>query len=143
MPKISEMLPSKYLKKEDVAAPLLLTIHTVTQENVGMGEEMESKWILHFAEDIKPMVLNSTNMRLIEMATGSDDTDDWSGRKIVAYSDPNISFAGKIVGGIRLRAPAAAKPKPAKPAGLSAGPRRGDPAPSEPLPPDADADIPY
>ena len=136
------MLPSKYLKKEDVSTPLLLTMHTVTQENVGMGEEMESKWILHFAEDVKPMVLNSTNMRLIEVATGSDDTDDWAGHKIVAYNDPNISFAGKIVGGIRVRAPQKPKPAPGKVIGRPAP--KIDPHPADPLPADADDDgIPF
>jgi hypothetical protein len=36
---------------------------------------------------------------------GSDNTDDWIGKQIVLFVDPSVSFAGKIVGGIRLRAP--------------------------------------
>lgn len=104
MPKITEMLPSKYLKKEDCTPPILVTITGVSQENVGQGDDMEEKWILSFKET-KGMVLNSTNLRLLEMITGSDDSDDWTGKQVVAYSDPNISFGGKLVGGIRLRAP--------------------------------------
>jgi hypothetical protein len=142
MPKIAQMLPSKYLKKEDVESPLLLTMAEVSQESIGQGDEMEDKWILHFLEDVKPMVLNSTNMRLIEMATGSDDSDHWVGKKIVAYNDPNISFGGKIVGGIRLRAPQ--KPKAAVKPGIVHGKSKGDPHPSEPLPAEAaDDDIPF
>jgi hypothetical protein len=142
MPKIHEMLPSKYLKKEDVSSPKLLTIHTVTQETVGTGDDTEEKWILHFQEDVRPMVLNSTNMRLIEMVTGSDDSDEWSGHKVVLYSDPNISFGGKLVGGIRIRAPQKPKTAPVKP-GTVHGKPKGDPAPNEPLPPEAESDAPF
>ena len=59
----------------------------------------------------KPMVLNSTNGQIIAQITGSDDTDHWTGHKIVLYNDPNITFAGKLTGGIRARAP---KNQPAK-----------------------------
>jgi hypothetical protein len=137
MPRISEMIPSKYLKKEDCEPPVLLTITEVNQEVVGQGDDQEDKWILHFKES-KGMVLNSTNMRLLEMITGSDDTDDWIGRQVVAY--PNISFGGKLTGGIRLKAPKLANKTPVgKPP-----PYRGDPAPGAPLPAEAgDNDPPF
>lgn len=143
MPRINEMLPSKYLKKEDCEPPLLLTITSIDQEQVGQGDDIEDKWICHF-EEAKGMVLNSTNMRLLEMITGSDESDDWIGKKVVAYSDPNISFGGKLVGGIRLRAPKAAKVAPPKNS-HQPGKAKGDPRPSEPLPAEANADddIPF
>lgn len=117
MPKISEMRESKFLKKEDVGMGALMTITGCEQHNVakeGAGEEM--KWCLTFAEAEKPLVLNSTNIQLCARICGSDDTDHWIGKKIVLYNDPNVSYAGKIMGGIRVRAPkqAAAKPAPAK-----------------------------
>ena len=66
------------------------------------------------------MVLNSTNGQAVAAITGSEETDDWIGRKVVLYDDPNVSFGGKLVGGIRIRAPRgqaakaiAAAPKPA------------------------------
>jgi len=103
---ISQLKESKFLKKEDVGPGMLLTIASVSQENVAKeGAEQELKWVLHFQESEKPMVLNSTNGQLIAKITGSDETDDWQGHKVVLYEDPNISFAGKIVGGIRVRAP--------------------------------------
>jgi hypothetical protein len=145
MPRIREMILSKYLKKEDCEPALLVTIREIVQEEVGIENDKEEKWICYFEEQEKGIVLNSTNMRLIEKITGSDDTDDWIGVKIVLYSDPNISFQGKLVGGIRVRAPKAAKT--AKKAAKSAlgSTRRGDPAPNEPIPAEANEDdaIPF
>jgi hypothetical protein len=135
MPKISEMIPSKYLRKEEVDQPVLFTIADIKQETVGQGDEQEEKWIMYFREAEKGMVLNSTNMRLLEMITGSDDSDNWMGRQVVAYNDPNISFGGKLTGGIRLRAP--------KSAHKTAAVKRGDPPPGAPLPPEAHADVPF
>jgi hypothetical protein len=144
MPRINEMLPSKYLKKEDCESPLLVTIREIVPETVGNGSDKEDKWVCYFSEQEKGMVLGSTNMRLIEMVTGSDNTDDWIGRKIVLYCEKNVSFQGKLVGGIRVRAP---KAKPALEAAKKAlgSSKRGDPAPHEPLPEEAtqDDDIPF
>ena len=104
--KTHDMKESKFLKKEDVGAGTLLTITGITQKNVAMqGAEPEMKWCMQFAEMDKPMVLNGTNIQLAELALGSDDTDDWIGKKIVAYNDPAVSYGGKMIGGIRLRAP--------------------------------------
>lgn len=112
MPKTSEMRESKFLKKEDVGRGMQLTITGCIQKNVAKeGAEPEHKWCLTFKEEDKPLVLNSTNIQLVEQICGSDDTDYWVGKRIVAYTDPTISFGGKVVGGIRVR-----KPKPTAPA---------------------------
>lgn len=117
MPKLSEMLPSRFLKKDDVQQPMLVTINDIEQVNVApQGQPDEMKWTMTFPELDKPLVLNSTNMHVIGSIYG-DDTDGWLGQKIVLYSDPNVSFGGKLVGGLRLRAPKnqkAAPPPPAK-----------------------------
>ena len=79
------------------------------------GADPEMKWCLTFQEIDKPLVLNATNVQLCEQILGSDDTDDWQGKRIVLYTDPNVSFQGKLTGGIRVRAPkpSAAPPPPA------------------------------
>jgi hypothetical protein len=71
------------------------------------------------------MVLNSTNAQVIAIVCQSEETEAWVGKKIVLYSDPSISFGGKLVGGIRARAPVYKKPnlaatKPAAPAPVAA-----------------------
>ena len=117
MPRTSEMRESKFLKKEDVGEGALMTVEGCEQHNVAMqGAEPEMKWCLSFVEADKPLVLNSTNIQLCERVFGSDDTDDWIGKKIVLYTDHNVSFAGKVIGGIRVRAPKVAKLGATKPA---------------------------
>lgn len=113
---ISALKESKFLKRSDVGSGALVTIRNLTQENVAKeGVEPEMKYCLHFEEVDKPLVLNSTNAQIIASITKQEDTDDWTGHKIVLYDDPNVSFGGKLVGGIRVRAPKVAGPKPGKP----------------------------
>jgi hypothetical protein len=120
---INQLKDSKYLKKEDCGQGILVTIKGLSEENMAMeGQPPEMKWVLHFMENVKPMALNSTNAQLIAKITNSEETDNWPGHKIVLYEDPNISFGGKLVGGIRVRAP---RNQPPKPAPLPPTPIRG------------------
>lgn len=110
MAKIGEMIESKYLKQSDVEEDTTVTIEKVGKANVApKGEEAEYKWLVRFTELPKPMVLNSTNIKRLAKACGSDDTDDWIGKKVVVYVDPDVEFAGNVVGGLRIRA---SQPKP-------------------------------
>lgn len=99
--KIHQMIESKFLKKEDAGDGLLVTFKAVKQHNVGKDDQPEMKWCAEFVES-KPLVLNSTNLALIEKALGSDDSDDWIGKKIVLFNDENVSFGGQVTGGIRV-----------------------------------------
>lgn len=111
MPKISEMRESKFLKKEDVGRGALVTIASCQQHNVAMeGASPEQKWTLSFQELDKPLVLNSTNIQLCAQICGSEDTDHWIGKRVVLYTDPNVSYQGKLIGGIRVRAAKATAP---------------------------------
>lgn len=106
MPKTSEMRESKFLKQSDIGKGLLATVTGCKPHNVAAeGAEPEHKWCLEFAEVDKPMPLNFTNIQMCERIFGSDDTDHWIGKKLVLYVDPNVSYAGKLTGGIRVRAP--------------------------------------
>jgi hypothetical protein len=137
MPKIHEMMDSKFLKKEDVGAGALMTVEGCAQHNVAkQGAEPEMKWCLSFEESDKPLVLNSTNIQLCQRVFSSDDTDEWVGKKIVLYTDPNVSYAGKVVGGIRVRAPKA------KPVAVPAPNKRATAPVIVPEPVDED-DIPF
>ena len=106
MPKLSEMRESKFLKKEEVDPAVLVTINGIEKHNVAMeGADPEYKWCMTFKELDKPLVMNMTNLQMTSMICGSEDTDDWMGHKIVLYNDPNVSFGGKIMGGVRIRKP--------------------------------------
>lgn len=120
MPKVSDMIQSKFLRKEDFDEDRILTIKGVTLE-VMPGDAGDQKWVLYFREEAKGMALNVTTIRVLEQAYG-DDSDHWIGNKVKVYVDPNVSFGGKIVGGLRLRTskqgPKAPAPPPvAAPAG--------------------------
>lgn len=104
MANVNDMVQSKYLKQADVPDPVIVTIQGVKQVNMAKeGEEPEYKWAIKFQEFKKPMILNSTNIHVAAKICGSTETDEWRGKEIVLYTDPNVSFAGQVVGGLRFR----------------------------------------
>jgi hypothetical protein len=128
MPKVSDMIVSKFLRKEDFDEDRVMTIKGVKLEEMP-GEGSDQKWVLYFREEAKGMALNVTTIRVLEKAFG-DDSDNWVGKKVMVYVDPNVSFGGRVVGGLRLRPP--------KNAGAS------QPAPKQPEPAgEFDDDIPF
>lgn len=110
--KTSKMIESKYLTKDD--AGLDGTVVTVKDfERVNMAQEgkpPEYKWVMWLREFEKPMVMNGTNIQLAEKALASEETDDWIGKQIIIYDDPNVSFGKELVGGLRIRAHRKAAP---------------------------------
>ena len=112
MAKVTDMIQSKFLRKEDFPEDMICTIKSVGVEEVGQNE---TRWVIHFNEYQKGMVLNVTSIRVLEQAFG-DDSDRWLGNKVKIYVDPNVSFNGKVVGGLRLMPPRrTAKPPEKKP----------------------------
>ena len=106
MPNINQMIESKYLKQSDVDGETEVTIVKIGQLNVAReDQEPEIKWAIRFQEFKKPMVLNSTNLQLLAKACESEESEDWIGKKVVIYADPNVSFGGKLVGGLRVKLP--------------------------------------
>jgi hypothetical protein len=103
---VNDLKDSRFLTKHDVEPDVLATIKSYEKVNVAMESQApETKWTLWFKELPKPLVLNSTNGQLIAAITGSEEAEDWIGKKVVLYNDKAVSFAGKITGGIRVRAP--------------------------------------
>ncbi len=127
--KTSAMIPSKFLKKDDFEQPQVCTMRTVKLEEV--GQDGETRWVLYFNEHDKGMVLNTTSIRLLESTYG-DESDEWTGKKVKVYVDPNVAFAGKIVGGLRLAGPSKPKAAPAPAAVLK-----------DEIAPDFNDDIPF
>lgn len=116
MPKVSDMIVSKFLRKEDFDEDRVMTIRGVKLEDMP-GDDGQQKWVLYFREEQKGMALNVTTIRVLEKAFG-DDSDNWVGKKVKVYVDPNVSFGGRVVGGLRLMPPknaAARAPAPPPP----------------------------
>lgn len=59
--------------------------------------------IAYFKEEIKPLVLNSTNSKQVAKFTGSKFVDDWNNVLIELYIDSNVKMKGQVVGGVRIR----------------------------------------
>lgn len=134
---VKDMIQSKFLRKEDFDEDQICTIKGCRLEDVGRDDAPEQRWVIFFREHPKGMVLNITTIRVLEQAFGGD-TDNWVGKQATVYVDPNVSFGGKIVGGLRLRVQKQkAAPKPAAAA--------AQPAPAgfdDELPPPFDPDDP-
>ena len=106
MPNINDMRETNYLSKNDVEPPAVLKITKCEQIDVSLDSEPEElKWILHFAGDYKPLILNWTNINLIAATLGSEETSDWIGKDITLFNDKSIMFKGKVTGGIRVYIP--------------------------------------
>ena len=69
-------------------------------------------YFLEFEEDVMPMVVNSSNRKMIAnnlvlekglSLTDSRNIGNWIGTKIELYHDETIRMMGKIVGGIRVK----------------------------------------
>jgi len=111
-----EVFPSRWLQAGDLAdGDNILTIDTVTMEKLKnpQTQKDEEKPVITFHEDVKPMVCNVTNWKAIEAATGEDDTDNWSGKKVALFAAEVEAF-GEIRLAIRVRgrAPVTRKPMP-------------------------------
>lgn len=116
MPRTADMRESKFLKKTDVGRGVLVTIAACIQRDTARrGAAPEMKWCLTFDEIAKPLVLNATNIAACEAIFGSDNTDDWRGKRLVLFVDPAVAFGGQAVGGIRVRAPKPTAPAPLPP----------------------------
>jgi hypothetical protein len=95
---------SKYLTKNDVGEDgLILTIKGFRMETLKGDDGEEDKMVVHFVEDVKPMVLNRTNSQLIGIATGAKTVAESKGKQIVVYNDPTVSFGGQVKGGLRIK----------------------------------------
>jgi len=118
MPTVDDLRKSNFISKSDVQKPILVTIRGYDEFNVARdGAEPDMRWALMFDEIDKPFILNITNGEIIKSIAGTGNIDKWEGIKIVLYHEPNIMFGGKMVGGIRARAPKSSyvEPEPEQP----------------------------
>jgi hypothetical protein len=97
---------AKYLKKEDIPSPVNTSILWTKEEEVtAPGKGTETRLVLYFDGLKKGLVLNTANAEALAEITGTDDYEKWSDIPIQLYVDPDVTFGGKRVGGIRIRRP--------------------------------------
>ncbi len=96
--KKSEAFPSAYLSVADLQGrAVVVEISNAKEKRIGD----ENKVVLEFHNQTKGLVLNKTNWNMIEQLLGSEDTDDWTGQKIILQPD-KTQYGGKVVDCIRV-----------------------------------------
>jgi ribosomal protein L34E len=80
-----------------------VTISTVGVETV-MGAEgrKEDCTVVHFAGDVKPLILNATNSKMIQKVLQTPYIEDWAGKSIVLGVETVAAF-GDRVEAVRVR----------------------------------------
>lgn len=81
---------------------LILTIASVEQNEVQNQQGKEIKLTLHFVEDYKPLIMNSTNCERINSAYGSPKVEDWVGKRIALTTEKVPAF-GSVKDAVRIR----------------------------------------
>lgn len=83
---------------------LIFTIREVKQEiGVSVAGKKGNHNIAYFVENIKPLVLNATNSKVIKsFANNSSFVEDWQNITIQLYIDSNVKMKGETVGGVRI-----------------------------------------
>lgn len=113
--RVSEAFPSKFLKAEDLRGRKVeVKIKNVEMEKIGD----DYKPVLYFSGKDKSLTLNKVNSLTIAKIIGTDEMDEWIGKKIVLKPDIT-TYQGKPVDCIRVEAPAAASAPAALPADTS------------------------
>ena len=87
----------------DDGKDVILTISYVREEKVtGSDGKKDDCVACHFSERVKPMILNSTNMKTITKLFGTPYIEDWSGRRIQIGIEKVKAF-GDVVDALRVR----------------------------------------
>jgi hypothetical protein len=95
-----------FLRKADVAESPVWTITNVEERVVtAPGKEPKDKLVLFFDGTKKGLVLNMSNGDTLCELTGHEDPEEWIGQTVQLYVDDTVAYAGKRVGGVRLRKP--------------------------------------
>lgn len=107
---ISKYRNSKWLKKEDVAQldeeERIVTVEAIVEEQVGD----DIKPVVYFKGIDKGWAINMTGLEALAEMAESQDTDDFIGLRVEIYVDPDVRYAGKRVGGIKIRVAPLRKP---------------------------------
>ena len=76
--------------------------NTKDEEIVGEGGRADRKPVVYFYEDIKPMVINATNAKVLAKLCKSNFIDDWKNVKVEIFAD-KVRFRGEFIEGLRVK----------------------------------------
>ena len=101
---LDQVYGSRFLSVTDVGGrKIRTTIVRIKKEDLPSGDGAKRPRFVVFFEHLdKPMVLNATNKNELVEKLGRDPAK-WKGASVGLYVDPNVTYAGKRVAGLRLR----------------------------------------
>lgn len=83
---------------------MIVTIKSVANEVVtGTDGKKETCSVMHFVENVKPLVLNATNSKTIAKLLKTPYIEHWGGKKIQLFVQGGIKAFGDIVDAVRVR----------------------------------------
>jgi len=95
-----------YLKKEDLSDPVNTELLWVKEETVTTpGKDTTTRLVAYFEGLSKGLVLNTANCETLREMTGTVDPNEWKDVALQLYVDPDVTYGGKKIGGIRIRKP--------------------------------------
>jgi hypothetical protein len=96
---------SDYLSSSDIDdKDLILTITHVKYQECMTQAGSKFCNVAHFKEDVKPMILNVGNSKIVKKFTGNKThLEDWLNIKIQVYVDAKVRFGNDTVEGLRIR----------------------------------------
>ena len=98
---------AQYLKKEDLSEPVDTELLWVKEEKVPTpGKGTRTRAVAYFEGLSKGLVLNNSNGETLLEMTGTEDPNEWKDVALQLYVDPDVTYGGKKIGGIRIRKPA-------------------------------------
>jgi ribosomal protein L34E len=109
---MSEKTPWKKLQNKDYLGEYdflpgeekTVTIASIgSGDVVGVGGETSTKPVMRFVEPVKPLIVNTTNFKMMQRLFQSRFVEDWLGHQIILYGDPSVKFGRETVGGVRVK----------------------------------------
>ncbi len=92
----------------------ILTIDHVSGEIIDGAEGKKDDCpVVYFKENVKPLVLNSTNGKMISKLVGSPNVEDWAGKRIALHTQKIKAF-GEVTDAVRVKGKPVAQAKPAE-----------------------------
>lgn len=86
----------------DNGKDMIVLVKDVKPEMIQNAQGREEKLVMHFEGDVKPLILNKTNMAAAEKATGTPYIDEWIGKKLQLYVTMVAAF-GETTLAVRIR----------------------------------------
>lgn len=102
--KMSQEFPSRFLSGDEINGSIVpVTIKEVKREKVKEGTKDEDEvLVVYFEGKERGVVLKKTRANELTKITGSDDSDDWTGKKVAMYTQKKKAF-GDLVNVIHFK----------------------------------------